>query len=715
MRNRLQRTNSTRSENCERRAHPGFAALLAALASISPTSVTADPGARASDEQRHHVIHLVERRLLDAPDPRLIPRGRASIRGVWKEVFDSSKRIPTPRTCTGTNTGQAGKRCTVEVPDAVPVSSWALLEAPGQRLPGARRREGLRLFQNAGSSVEVPTTRGWRRALSIRPVPALEDRDVVVAPVVLPTESVLEFAIGVEEVAWGVSLPPLVFRILATHDGKEQEIYRRTLDPDRNDADRDWVTERVDLKGLGGRRVGLRFEVRSAADARPAPSLPLWGAPVVASRSPGTMPPSVVLISLDTLRARSMSTYGLARPTTPRFGILANRGTLFKNAFTTHSNTYGAHLSMLTGRYLWSTRIDNRNPLPKGSAVFLAERFREAGYSTAGFTENALLLGRAGFWNGFDTYFENKQVNSGAGAATDTFRRANEWVEDHHDRPFFLFVHTYQVHAPYEPPPAYRGLFGGDPNEPVRFPKRPTPKEFFEFARQHHEQVQRSYEQEVRYIDDLLGDFIDGLEHRLEHRPTLFVITSDHGEEFLEHGGMLHMQLYDEVLHIPLLMLWNGVLPAGRRIQDVVSLVDLEPTILSLVGIESEGAGDGIDLRPLLEGSVRELTRPHILALAPVNIHLGKAVVYAARNARFKCILEDSAASSACYDLVQDPKEITPLDDTSSADLADLIDQVEAYRSRVQAFEEGHAGSEESGADLDEETKIKLRALGYAE
>jgi hypothetical protein len=157
--------------------------------------------------------------------------------------------------------------------------------------------------------------------------------------------------------------------------------------------------------------------------------------------------PFVVLVSLDTLRARSMSAYGYGLGTTPEFQRIAAEGALFENAFTTFSNTLAAHMSMLTGLYPAAHGVYTNTRL-SAAIPTLAENLRGAGYQTAAITEDGLITARAGFARGFAHYVEDKTTAWHEVGARRTFERALAWANAHADEPFFLFVHTYAVHAP---------------------------------------------------------------------------------------------------------------------------------------------------------------------------------------------------------------------------------------------------------------------------
>lgn len=512
----------------------------------------------------------------------------------------------------------------------------------------------------------------------------------------IPKGSELRFAIGVEEPAWHVNSAPVDFIVRAyVGDGKSApvEIFRTTLDPARREEDRGWQEFNVPLKEIAGEPARLRFETLPARYRDRRPQLPVWGDPtIVAPASGASSRPYVVLVSLDTLRARSLSALGNELETSPFFDQLATQGTLFEKAFTTYSNTLGSHMSMLTGLWPRTHQVLMKNRLSSRHRT-LAERLRKAGFETAAFTENALLNGGQGFRRGFGTYTENKEVMAGGGAARATFDQAIEWARSHRDSPFFLFVHTYQVHAPYRPAEPYASLYddGAHRNDDLR-----------------------RYEQEIRYLDDELRRLVGELDTIVGAENLLLVITADHGEEFGEHGFRLHTQLFDEVMHVPLLFRYPEHVPAGLRIDTPVSLVDITPTILELAGAEHFRTRDGVSLIPLFRenpSSVREVVFGEEAA-SGMN---GLQQRFVGRSATHKCMVREKEEQGICWDLGEDPEEQKRLAPDSTDATRALHDALLAYRESGEPPDPEEAEVEVVTKEIDPKRSEKLRALGYVE
>ena len=531
-------------------------------------------------------------------------------------------------------------------------------------------------------------------------MPPLTRRTATTPPIELPVGSALRVSFGVEEAAWVQESAPVSFVVTLLRPGEESgaEIFHRVLDPARMAANRRWQTVEIPLPIRGAHeKVRLRFETRDAGDRPGRSSLPVWGDPTILSPEKETLRPRrIVLISLDTLRARSMSTYGHGTATTPFFTELARTSALFENAFTTFSNTLGSHMSMLTGLYPGRHLVLDAPDQLGRSERTLAEHLRQAGYETAAFTENALL--RAGqFRRGFGTYFEEKEFRMGAGTAERTFERSLAWARDQGESPFFLFIHTYQVHAPYQP------RSGTGP--PVDIATL--------LQSENVDGVRLDYEQEIVELDALLRKLLAELAKLGPEEELLVVITADHGEEFREHGAMLHTQLYDEVMHIPLLLHWPGVIPGGLRDKTPVSLVDIVPTVLALAGLPADGV-DGQNLVPLLEGG--SLGRKAVFGHGHHGPAGGPQRKLVGRSSTAKCMLRESDGKFHCYDLSADPGEERPLPSDASPEISLLSEEVRAYGEQFRARRaEKKPRKEVATPEVDPQRAQKLRALGYVE
>jgi arylsulfatase A-like enzyme len=531
------------------------------------------------------------------------------------------------------------------------------------------------------------------------PVPALESRDIETEPFTVPTGAVLAFGMGIEEPGWEIDAGPVAFRVSALDGEREIPLFERLLSPASEAMDRRWIDATADLAPVAGRQVRLRLSARIDHPAMRATSFPVWADPVVLAPRRAHML-NVLLVSLDTLRARSVSAYGAERPTTPNLdGLVGAVGTIFDEAWTTIPHTLPSHVSAFTSLYVRTHGIVGplmRLPL---SVRTLPEQLRSIGYDTGAITEDGFVVPSVGFERGFSTYRENTSVSWGApdGFAEKTFGDGIDWMAVRRDRPFFLFLHTYEVHAPYAPKPPYEHAL-----------EEPHP----EWREIQYDLLK--YEQSARYLDDQIAALLRALDDLGLATSTLVVFMADHGEEFLEHGQKMHgYQLFEESTHIPLMMRCPGVVPAGRRIRTPVSLVDLAPTILDLVGAPPLVGAEGESLAPLLVAGATGLDRPAIFSEAFSQLGAGAIDMLAMRSGDVHCIFRTSAGKTECYDRLADPYERQPLDG-SDPRLDGTRDQAVAYWSlrRPKSLAEPLPRSETIDP-AEAERREKLRLLGY--
>jgi hypothetical protein len=321
------------------------------------------------------------------------------------------------------------------------------------------------------------------------------------------------------------------------------------------------------------------------------------------------LPPvrGVVLISIDALRADALGLYGARRETSPFLDRLAERrGVVFENAFAQIPSTLPSHLSMLTGLYPSEHGVFPPSDVLAAEIPTLPELLRAAGFRTFGHSEGGYVQGGFGFARGFEEWTDTPYA-----ADTDverTFRRGlDSLARVGAGERFFLFLHTYAVHDPYDPPAAYRERFWPGPPPAGAF--EPTGPNFaafnFHLLDAPAEAVpyyRALYEAGVRHVDDVLAELVAGLERLGLADETAIVFTSDHGEEFLEHGRLVHTQAYPECLRIPLVVLHPG-LARGRRVATIAETIDLPPTIAELAGIAAPVGVSGESLAPVVAGA----------------------------------------------------------------------------------------------------------------
>ncbi len=310
-----------------------------------------------------------------------------------------------------------------------------------------------------------------------------------------------------------------------------------------------------------------------------------------------------LLISIDTLRADHLGCYGYELETSPFIDSLAARGVLFETAVVQLPGTLPSHMSIFTGLYPEEHGVFPPDAVLAETIATLPEVFKRHGFRTGGFTEGGYVDGSYGFARGFDTFRDDGE--EGSRQVERTFARGLDFLRLlETDERFFLFLHTYAVHDPYDPPEPFASQFNASPPAQA-FP--PTGSNFVAFNRGRKTispaalaYYRAAYDASIRYLDDVLAEFFAELEELGLTDEVTVVLTSDHGEEFLEHGKMVHEQIYRETLHVPLLVL-HPDLPPGR-IASVVESIDIAPTLLDLAGISFPAQVSGRTLVPQLRG-----------------------------------------------------------------------------------------------------------------
>ncbi len=311
----------------------------------------------------------------------------------------------------------------------------------------------------------------------------------------------------------------------------------------------------------------------------------------------------IILISIDTLRADHLGAYGYARQTSPFFDELAQRGTLFERAIVQLPGTLPSHMSIFTGLYPAEHGVYPPDSVLACDVPTLPEVLRAHGLRTAGFTEGGYVDGHYGFSRGFESF--DDKVPKGRRDIEITFERGLEFLRGlRSDERFFLFLHSYVVHDPYYPLAPYSRLFWEGPAPAGAFdPTGPNLAEANRGERpvdqQTAEYYAALYDSGIRYLDDQLAAFFARLDELGLTDEATIVLTSDHGEEFLEHGKLVHLQIYQETVRVPLLVLEPGR-SSGARVEALVESVDLAPTLWELANVAEVPAVSGRSLVHLL-------------------------------------------------------------------------------------------------------------------
>jgi arylsulfatase A-like enzyme len=455
-------------------------------------------------------------------------------------------------------------------------------------------------------------------------------------------------------------------------------------------------------------------------------------------------PPNVVLVVIDTLRADKLGTYGNERGLTPFLDALAARGTVFEHAYAASSWTVPSMASLFTSRYPTQHRVVTFAQRIGDDEVTIGERLHQAGWLAGGYAANPNLQGRFGYAQGFaDWHADAPQDGEVDG---DTLRaQALAWLDRaapwRQGTPVLLYVHYMEPHAPYEPREPFRSRFAVDDAGHVLDPAAAVSQMIARatggatqidpdrrvdlgaaaanlllagtpLTRAHALPLERLYDAEVASADDQVRQLFDELDRRGVLDGALVVVTADHGEEFFEHGRGSHgITLYEESVRVPLIVVGPGV-PAGRRVSQNVSLVDVAPTLLALLGLEAEPRFEGRSLVPTLAGAIpgRGAGPDIVLQLersVPENLD-HRAHVRGLVRAGEK-LLVDRHDAGELYDLDADPGETRRDPPALSAEGAPLAAALARHEESLATRAVASAAIE----PLDERLKQQLHALGY--
>lgn len=334
---------------------------------------------------------------------------------------------------------------------------------------------------------------------------------------------------------------------------------------------------------------------------------------------------NIVMIAIDPLRADGIHALGNPRRVTPTIDALAKNGFLFTNAFTVSSWTLPSAMSLFTGMYPSAHRIINKELIGRTQeeglipadihtaspeVMTLAAILKENGYVTGGFAGGAALASSYGFDEGFDAYNSPGEFD-GLDAV---MPGAIEFVARHSRKRLFLFVQGFDTHGQYTPPEgiskkyvsSYEGSLTGTAKEQKALREEGVIQGGTNLMQGDADFLRAVYDEKIEYMDKRLASFLSNYHKLTGDKQTIFVITSNHGEAFYEHGFIDHgMTLYDEMIHVPLVMTIPGVV-SGRNITDQVRNIDIFPTLVSLIGIHPPKSlasqWDGVSLVPTLEG-----------------------------------------------------------------------------------------------------------------
>jgi arylsulfatase A-like enzyme/Tfp pilus assembly protein PilF len=410
-----------------------------------------------------------------------------------------------------------------------------------------------------------------------------------------------------------------------------------------------------------------------------------------------SVPPNIILITLDTTRADRMGFLGSERGLTPNLDALAKQSVVFTRAYAQVPLTTPSHAALLTGTYPQFSHLEDLGaPLGK-DLPYLPDLLHKHGYHTAAFLGAYILDPAAaapGFERGFDVYDANfhqrkpgeDRYKSVERRAEDVANRALGWLSRHQQRPFFIWLHFYDAHDPYDPPEPFKTHYASAP-----------------------------YDGEIAYTDSIVGSFVEVLRKHGLYQNSVIAIAADHGEAFGEHGEERHgIFLYDETIHVPLLL----KLPAGRfggkRVEERVALAEVAPSLLEVAGIPAPATMQAHSLFPLIDEVIDEAKseagnkgkspeRPVYSETNYAHRAFGWSELRSWRTGKYLYV---EAPKRELYDQSSDPDAVKNLAPAAKA-VADTLE------SELADFQQKTSSVRSEQTKLDPTQAEKLRALGY--
>ncbi len=548
-------------------------------------------------------------------------------------------------------------------------------------------------------------------------------------PIMIPSGAHLHLGMGTTAKASSIK-----FRVSV--EGGPGDLFTATLNtPDR------WQDADVDLSRWSGRRIRLQLRTEASRQGDVA----LWASPLITEQTNSTRP-NILIYTIDTLRADHASLYGYARNTTPFLKKLGASGVVFEDCQAQATWTKSSIASLMTSLYSFTHGIvSDADTIPSGSAT-LAAQLRSTGYVTASIVSTPFVGRATGLDRGFDYLLEYpvvlREVNPLTDRATDSSalnKAVFPWLDRHHREPFFLYAHSTDPHAPYDPPSQFEGVFA-NPSETAAFERE------YSGFRSNHEygggavinramcqragiapdrfinQAEDRYDGEILHNDRSFELLVDKLKQLGVLENTIVIVLSDHGEEFWDHGWTAHGQsVYEELTHTALLM-WNpSLFPHPRRISEPVQLIDVMPTILDLLSLKIPAVVEGQSLMPLVRGHAFKrrglvvssrfgAVRPE--GLVPEN----STDSFAITDAHWKFIYRNKAAKAGIkkVELYDRKTDRTEQHDVSAEHPAEIEKDIATLAQWVDAQNKirniiGHTGT----TPLDQRTLERLRSLGY--
>ncbi|MBW1854183.1 MAG: sulfatase-like hydrolase/transferase [Deltaproteobacteria bacterium] len=424
-------------------------------------------------------------------------------------------------------------------------------------------------------------------------------------------------------------------------------------------------------------------------------------------------PHSIILISLDTLRADHLGIYGYHRDTSPNIDSFAKESVVFENALVQSPWTLPSHMSIMTSLYPSFHGVHGISNFLADEHVTMAELLQDGRYQTAAFTDGGFLRGEFGFYQGFGIY------NDQGGGIAQIIPKVKKWLDENKSTPFFLFIQAYDIHSPYNSPPPYNSIF-----HDFTYTGRlvPSNNNLLKAANKNKLKTNNEdlrhfiafYDGGIRYTDEKIGEFLNYLKDSGLKDQSLIAITSDHGEEFKEHNSFLHWQLYYRPnLHVPLIIRIPNYPKKEIRVSKLVRSIDILPTILDIAELPFYPKAQGRSLLPLIK---RHKNRLNLSLWQIFHLFAKDSSVSFAETANtdqrsiitdgYQMIYNSELSLMQLFNLKADPlAKINIAEDNDEITKRLLSQWNELYNTK-----QNYISSE---INLDQHTREQLEALGY--
>jgi arylsulfatase A-like enzyme len=548
--------------------------------------------------------------------------------------------------------------------------------------------------------------------------------------VVLPKDGVLDFGIGIvrDQNSEGARLfsadeeKEVTFSIILEMRGRKKAIFQHVLQlPPRRES----RTLNLSLNKVGlpprAEKARLSFKTAGAQGV-----FAFWYNPVLYSRL--VKKPNVILISIDTLRADHLGTYGYDRTTSPNMDALARESAVFLNTYASSPWTLPSHVSMLTSLSGLNHQVYYREEKMDPALLTLADLLRRKDYFCSAITGGAFVSPIFGFSKGFDSYEIRGADFRDNDQTEQCFEGVSRWLDDNAGKNFFLFIHTYQPHSPYHSPAPYNEMFLRKNPKRLSFDVLTDLSKglFMKLADADRQNIMGLYDGEIRYTDEkLIKPLVEKLQQIGIYERTMFIITSDHGEQFYDHGSWNHGNfLYEDVLKVPLIIKFPDSKFHGRNSSTIVRVIDILPTILEELGIDfDEKSFDGQSLLMILNGKEKE-DRIFLADMADPNDTAASSRFpqrIAMNSGRLKIILNREFRKEYLDSLPERPPSVPPIelydiraDPAEKMNIADkMADLVRRMTGQMNGLYKNVQKRQMPKTQMTKELEDQLRALGY--